>query len=122
MKKKKLNNGQLPLSEVQQAIEDSAHETGKPRGMPPISEVRNEVLLEGLTEADASQLYDYWLGNGFKTGRHTVKSWRAVIRTWKCNGWFNSQKESKPTEAREQRGLQIMRRMREHDTHRRPSA
>jgi hypothetical protein len=91
-KTKPTNEGQQWIPTVQQAVEDHFKETGKHPKMPALEEVRTEMLRQGLSEPDIQQLYDHWLGNGFKTGRHMVKDWKAVIRTWKYNGWFKSQK------------------------------
>lgn len=90
MKKKK--KGQPLLPGIQQTLDDQAKEEGRPKGMPPLSEVRTEVRRQALAESDAEYIYDRWLGNGFKTGKHSVKDWRAVIRTWKACQWFPSQK------------------------------
>jgi hypothetical protein len=88
--KKKKNQPLLP--NLQQALEDQAKEEGKPLGMPPLAEVRTEIKRQGLAQPDADYIYDRWLGNGYKTGKHSVKNWRAVIRTWKACQWFPSQK------------------------------
>jgi len=79
----KKNNGQEFIPEV------VAH----PRGMPPTDAVKAEALRMGLTEEDALAVTDHWLANGFKTGRNPVKDWRAVLRTWKREKWFPSQKK-----------------------------
>jgi len=65
----------------------------QPRGMPPPDIIKAEVLRMGLTEEDAEAITDYWLANGFMTGRHKVYSWHAVLRTWKREQWFPSQKK-----------------------------
>jgi hypothetical protein len=108
-KTKPTNEGQRPLSEVERAVEDHYIETGRPRGMPPLDQVRTEITHQGLAEDDAQQLYDHWLANGFKTGRHAVKDWKAVIRTWKRQGWFRSQKAQDTRAERDIR--ETMRRM-----------
>ena len=46
----------------------------------------------GLSKQDADAVIDFWLANGFRQGRNPVKSWTAVLRTWKRQGWFPSQK------------------------------
>jgi hypothetical protein len=68
-----------------------------PKGMPPADVIKSEVLRMGLSKEDAEAIIDYWLANGFKTGRNKVQSWTAVLRTWKANKWFPSQKRSKDT-------------------------
>jgi hypothetical protein len=86
MTKKKLN-GQTFMPQV------ATH----PKGMPSADAVQTEALRQGLTREDAQALIDHWLANGFKTGRHSVKDWRAVIRTWKRERWFPSLKNAKDT-------------------------
>jgi hypothetical protein len=81
------NDGQQFIPEV----------VSPPKGMPSADAVQTEALRMGLTREDAQALIDHWLANGFKTGRHTVKDWRAVIRTWKRERWFPSLKNSKDT-------------------------
>jgi hypothetical protein len=81
----KKNNGQQYLPDV--AVQ--------PKGMPPADLITNEVLRMGLTKKDADAVIDHWLGNGFRTGRHKVYCWTAVLRTWKRQKWFPSQKTSK---------------------------
>jgi hypothetical protein len=66
-----------------------------PKGMPPADLITNEVLRMGLSKEDAQAIIDHWLANGFMTGRHKVRDWTAVLRTWKREGWFPSQKTSK---------------------------
>jgi hypothetical protein len=66
-----------------------------PPGMPPADIITAEVKRMGLTEEDANAITDYWLANGFKHGRNPVKSWTAVLRNWKRERWFPSQKTSK---------------------------
>jgi hypothetical protein len=56
----------------------------------------------GLSEQDAEAVIDFWLGNGFMTGRHKVRDWTAVLRTWKRAGWFPSQKTSTKVRPSEQ--------------------
>lgn len=115
----KKNQGQQFISEVQRAVEDSYKDAGRPKGMPALNEVRNEATRLGLTEADAEDIFNYWLGNGFKAGKAGVRDWKAVIARWKLKGWFESQK-GKPAraqvDAKEQRMLETMRRMQARDS------
>ena len=83
--------GQQPLiSEY-----DTHTDPKRPRGMPPFSAIASQAAMMGLPESDAQFLDDYWLGNGFKTGRNPVKDWRAVMRVWFRGKYFPSQKAAK---------------------------
>jgi hypothetical protein len=74
----------------QQFFEDVAVD---PKGMPHPDLIKTEVLRMGLTEADADFITDHWRANGFKHGRNPVKSWTAVLRNWKAQKYFPSQKQ-----------------------------
>jgi len=65
----------------------------QPKGMPDPDSIRNEVLRQGLTEEDGDYLVDNWLANGYRHGRNPVKDWRALIRSWKIQKYFPSQKK-----------------------------
>lgn len=121
----KKNQGQQFLSEIQQAVEDSYKQAGRPKGMPPLEEVRTEITRQGLAPTDADDIYNYWLGNGFRTGSAPVKKWQAVIARWKLKGWFESQKKQ-PNHARvdvrQERMLNTMKRMQARDSRTRPPA
>jgi len=62
-------------------------------GMPPFDLIRTEVARMGLSQEDADSVIDHWLANGFRTGRHKVQDWKAVLRIWKREQWFPSQKK-----------------------------
>jgi hypothetical protein len=66
-----------------------------PKGMPPLDSVKAECERMGLSEDDALTLCDHWKSNGYRTGRNKVVDWKAVIRVWKRQKWFPSQKTSK---------------------------
>jgi len=68
-----------------------------PAGMPAPNAVESECQRMGLSRDDAAYLIDHWRSNGFRVGRNKVKDWRAVLRTWKTNQWFPSQKTAKDT-------------------------
>jgi hypothetical protein len=91
MPKKNNNDGQQYIPAIVQ----------QPKGMPPAEVIKSEVLRMGLSAEDAEAITDFWLANGFMTGRHKVYSWTAVLRTWKRERWFPSQKKgAKDTNAR----------------------
>jgi hypothetical protein len=120
MKKDKLT-GQLPLGDVEQALEDEIRKTNRPAGMPPLSEIKTEVAKLGLSPADAEAIYDVWLSNGFKfKNGQKVRDFRATIRTWHRNEWFPSQRKaakSKPVDNKE-RMRAMMERMQSNDRNR----
>ena len=64
-----------------------------PPGIPPRDTVKAEVKRMGFSDEDGDYIYDFWLSNGFKTGKHKIVSWTAVLRNWKTNQWFPSQKK-----------------------------
>jgi hypothetical protein len=90
-KKEKKLTGQKPLLDQYQEQELAK----RPKGMPPLCEIKSEVARHGLLESDATDLYNHWLMNGFRTGnRMPIKNWRAAIHVWNANGWFPSQKRT----------------------------
>jgi len=93
-KKKPINAGQQFFSEVQKAVEDSYK--SRPRGMPCLEVLTTEMKRLGLPASDAEYLYDAWLANGFVTGKHRIRSWKAALRNWFRNGWLPSQKGIRP--------------------------
>lgn len=91
-RKEKHHLGQRQLPGVTE-YEEKAE--ARPRGMPPLSEIKSETAKLGLPDSDAEHLYDTWLVSGFKTARGTkVQSWTAAIRLWYRAGYFPSQKKS----------------------------
>lgn len=90
-KKEEKHMGQRQLdgvTEFEEAAED------RPRGMPPLSEIKAATAKLGLPDSDAEHLYDVWLMSGFKTSRgNRIASWRAAIRLWHRAGYFPSQKK-----------------------------
>ena len=86
--KNKKTDGQMPLPGVPEALE--VNQQGRPRGMPTLAVLRSETSRLGLLDSDADALYDAWLVNGFKTGKHKVRDWKAVVRVWCRNSYFPS--------------------------------
>ena len=89
-RKEQKHIGQLPLvSEYdEQTTED------RPRGMPPLIDVKLVTRKLGLPDSDAEHIYDSWLVSGFKNGRGLrIASWKAAIRMWHRSGFFPSQKK-----------------------------
>jgi hypothetical protein len=115
---RKKNYGQRPLSAIEGQLEAEATRKGIPRGMPSLELLKDYMAGQGLTEEDAEQMYDSWLGNGFrlKTGLK-VHDWKAVVRTWKRNNFFASQKKAiaamNTLEKNEERRRTAIKRMRE---------
>jgi hypothetical protein len=93
MPKKKLI-GQRPL--LNEFDGDGTGETEKrPRGMPPLSEIKSEIARLGLPESDSLHLNDTWLVSGFRTkAGQPIKNWRAAVRIWFREGYFPSQKKN----------------------------
>jgi len=55
---------------------------------PKIEEVI-QYCSERSNTVDPQQWYDYYLANGWKVGKNTMKDWKAAIRTWERNGHTN---------------------------------
>ena len=50
----------------------------------------------GLPPADGEAFFDVMESNGWlKKGKVPVRDWRATMRTWKRNGWMDSQRQEK---------------------------
>jgi hypothetical protein len=87
------NHGQQWMAGIQESIESSR--TGRPKGMPSLPQIKAETAKLGLPDSDAEALFDVWLSNGFTLkGGRKIKDWKACIRNWHRNGWFDSQRRS----------------------------
>ena len=58
----------------------SKESAGKPRPSPET--IKDYFLTIGGTDTDAKSFYDYYTANGWRTGRNTIKDWRAAARNW----------------------------------------
>lgn len=90
--KKPTNKGQQFISQVEQSLEN----TTRPLGMPPLEAIQSEVLRIGYTKADAQDIYDFWLSNGFRTGVNRIRDWRAAIRVMVRHNRLPSQRAEPP--------------------------
>lgn len=77
---------------------EKAKENGESEGVKLKSRAKTEaeviayVLEVGLPEADGQWFWNKMLGSGWKNNGKPVADWRAVIRTWRLNGYLPSQK------------------------------
>lgn len=95
MSTKRKHIGQLPLDGVEQSLEDAVVSSDRPKGMPSLSEIKSEVLRQGLTKEDAEHMHDIWLLNGYTLkGGKRVQDWKAAVRVWKRNEYFPSQRKA----------------------------
>ena len=92
-KKIQKHTGQRPLPGLTEYDMPPGKEV-RPRGMPPLSEIKAETARMGLPDSDAEQLYDTWLVSGFRTKAGPIKDWKAAIRIWHRNGYFPSLKKN----------------------------
>lgn len=90
-KKHKDIPGQRPLTGLPQALEQASAHSGRPNGMPSLSELKTEFARAGYPDTDAEYLYDCWLQSGFtiSTGK-PIKDWKAAMRLRMRNGWLPS--------------------------------
>lgn len=65
--------------------------------VPTIEEVE-AYCLERRNTVEPSQFIDYYISNGWKVGRNTMKDWRAAVRTWEKNGSHQPKKPEPPRE------------------------
>lgn len=95
MRKKDKHIGQLPLTNLDAALEEEILRTDRPNGMPPLSAIQTETRKLSLPDSDAEAIYDVWLSNGFKLGNgQKIKNFKATIRTWHRNEFFPSQRKA----------------------------
>jgi hypothetical protein len=72
--------------------------TAEPEPKPSKAKGTREQLAAyaveiGLPSSDGEYLHDHWSANGWKTGKHAMRDWKAGMRTWKGQGWLPSQKQ-----------------------------
>lgn len=97
-KKTDTHTGQRPL--ISEYDDQPAKEI-RPRGMPPLSEIKSETTRMGLPDSDAEHIYDTWLVSGFRTKAGPIKNWKAAVRIWHRQGFFPSLKKNPPKAAGE---------------------
>jgi len=59
---------------------------------PTIDDVRVFCRECGLPESDGEYMFHHWESNGWTKGGKPIKSWQAMIRSWKSAGYMPSQK------------------------------
>jgi hypothetical protein len=93
MAKKPLNQGQQWMAPIQAGVEQSNGD--RPKGMPTLAMIKQETARFGLPDSDAEAIYDVWLSNGFTLkGGAKIKDFKATMRTWHRNHWFDSQRRA----------------------------
>jgi hypothetical protein len=55
----------------------------RPTSPPELSELQEYCRTLSMRDSDAEAIHDYWLANGFKTGKNLIRDWKAVVRNWK---------------------------------------
>ena len=56
-------------------------------------EVESFCIEAGLQKEDGAYFWNKWEGNGYTNGGRAIRSWKAVIRSWKAGGYCPSQKQ-----------------------------
>ena len=80
-------NKQLAISNLKEIDKDKSLSTKKTtkqqeRFTPPSVEEVAAYCLERKNAVNAEQFCDYYTANGWKVGRHSMKDWKAAVRTW----------------------------------------
>ncbi len=72
------------LKETENTVVFSTKKTKKPqkRFTPPSVEEVAAYCRERKNAVNAEQFCDYYTANGWKVGRHSMKDWKAAVRTW----------------------------------------
>jgi hypothetical protein len=92
-RKKPINQGQTWIPQIQAGVEQSNGD--RPKGMPTLAMIKQETAKFGLPDSDAEAIYDVWLSNGFTLkGGARIKDFKATMRTWYRNHWFDSQRRA----------------------------
>jgi len=60
---------------------------------PTIDDVRVFCRECGLPESDGEYMFHHWESNGWTKGGKPIKSWQAMIRSWKSARYMPSQKQ-----------------------------
>ena len=81
------------MAPIQTGVEQSNGD--RPKGMPTLAMIKQETAKFGLPDSDAEAIYDVWLSNGFTLkGGARIKDFKATMRTWYRNHWFDSQRRA----------------------------
>lgn len=80
-------NKQLAISNLKEIDKDKSLSTKKTtkqqeRFTPPSVEEVAAYCLERKNAVNPEQFCDYYTANGWKVGRHSMKDWKAAVRTW----------------------------------------
>ena len=80
-------NKQLAISNLKEIDKDKSLSTKKTtkqqeRFTPPSVEEVAAYCRERKNTVNAEQFCDYYTANGWKVGRHSMKDWKAAVRTW----------------------------------------
>lgn len=59
---------------------------------PPTEAEVAAYIAEKGWQVDARHWHAYYTANGWKVGKHTMKDWRAAVKTWQYNGFSNNLK------------------------------
>lgn len=72
------------LKETENTVVFSTKKTKKPqkRFTPPSVEEVAAYCRERKNAVNAEQFCDYYTANGWKVGRHSMKDWKAAVRSW----------------------------------------
>lgn len=49
---------------------------------PTLEELQEYIAAKGLTNVDAEYFIDHYTANGWKTGQHPIRDWKAAARKW----------------------------------------
>ena len=100
-KRQEVRTSEVRTNEVKTLSEFSDHTVGvtdniifekaKPKDQEEVIRYCSSI---GLTESDAVYMWNKWQGTGFKIGTKAIRDWRCVIRSWKEQGYFPSQKQA----------------------------
>ena len=67
-------------------------EQDRKKGKASCDEIMEFCKSNGLFPRDAEYLWNRWESNGWQNANKPIKNWKAVIRSWKAQGYLPSQK------------------------------
>lgn len=86
--------------EIEKEIEkekelDIEKETKRKKFTPPTLDEVIEYCNERNNNVNPEYFIDYYMSNGWKVGKNSMKDWKATIRTWEKNNYKNNQDNKK---------------------------
>ena len=75
-------------------LEESENNRKSNRFAPPSVDDVRAYCNERHNNVDPERFVDYYTGNGWMVGRNKMKDWKATVRSWERNDYYNNKKQN----------------------------